>query len=134
MTETSKKQSDSLPSLSLSDAQVFDRGINPLYQLPELYIPGTRNWYNGESRSSPCGDFVAVYALVIDGKIIEMRHQCQACCLTKAAADVVCEWAIDKDIGVLKGFLMGIPEIPTMRVDCINVVRRAARELWQKVS
>lgn len=138
MEPSSKSSETSASSLrvALTEDDVYNRGVDPTHGPGDLKSDGRRHTFvkhpgMGHSVSSPCGDDVKLQAEIgDDGIIYAMRHQCMSCCLTKAIADVVCEAAYGQHVNRLADIDITAPPISMGRADCVEVVKRAAKDIY----
>ncbi len=103
---------------------IVDRGLHC-----PLFAGGLETaTHRGDSANSTCNDRVHFDVEIKNDVIVAMSHTCQACVVTAALADFLCEAAIGKAPSEVKSMslfeLMGISILPARR-ECIHVVGRA---------
>jgi nitrogen fixation NifU-like protein len=106
--------------LDLNSQQIFERYRSPenagTLEHPDLTLEGANAF---------CGDEVRLEVqLGVNGTIAEVRHQCRACAICTASADLLPELVIGKTLKQLQDIptesvseLLGIPLSPT-RLKC----------------
>lgn len=104
---------------SLYQAEIIDRSQHPRYAGP---VPGATHSSGGLNAS--CGDVIRWEIRISDGVVEEIRHQCQACAICTASADLLAEALTGVPTAALKNVTsenvlsaLGIPISP-VRMKC----------------
>lgn len=103
--------------LSLAQQQIIDRYQNPLFRGD---VSNATHTSSGENLS--CGDEVTWQARVVDGVIEELKHQCTACAVCSASADILAGTFSGKPLSIIQNHTndevveaLGVPLSPIRR-------------------
>lgn len=103
---------------------IIERWQNPMFDAEHTAEKFRKMGYTrGQATQPICGDLVNIYLKTKDGIVEDIRHECMACTLTTAAADIMCETIfgkpVDTELDLIK--LVGIP-VGVNRRNCILCV------------
>ena len=106
--------------------EILERGMQaPLYA--GVLTDAT---HRGEGRNRDCGDLVHFDFKIVNGVITHARHSCQACVLTTAMTDCLCELVEGKTLESIKlpdPFSVFREPILPQRRECIQLPWELAR-------
>lgn len=116
--------------LELYQQQILDRSRNPRFS---GHVEGATHHAEGANLS--CGDEITWHAQVDGGVVHELRHQCRACAVCTASADLLAETLQGKSLSEVQSWtaeqvteLLGIPLSP-IRMKCALLPLEALKAL-----